>query len=173
MQNPFEHISLDSWFWSTVRPWSMPEFLSAHTLHDSHLWEFRTCPPSEGVLLILFDLVWNKTVPRDYDRLVLRLPSMRKAIWTAGVATWGQTTVAGATTALVSPHDRMKLLEDGLQRAVPNEPDAVLEHLMDENLARTTIDCMDWGKLVLLHCNTVFAVCADESGRTFDLARER
>src|SRR4051812_49056341 len=64
--------------------WDLPSFLAAYTLHDSSLAEVRL-EQSDGLLvLIQWDMHWNKRVASQYQNLVIGIPMIYSVKWSQG-----------------------------------------------------------------------------------------
>lgn len=144
--------------------WDLPSFVTAYSLHDSDLEEVRLDALGGLLLLIALDTVWNPQVPPAFDRLVVRLPVVYAAHWTQGA--WHQNTISGATSALVNAAERERMLADGTVdlRAYSGSRDDIGPPFADDTLTRTTLECMNWSRLRLLHGGTATLLCTDAAG---------
>jgi hypothetical protein len=151
--------------------WDLPSFLAAYTLHDSALAEVRL-EQSDGLLvLIQWDMHWNKRVASQYQNLVIGIPMVYSVQWSQGG--WNQNTLSGAASERVSAEERRQMLEDGSVelRAYQNARDEVPPPFEDEGLTRTTFESMNWSRLTVLHGGDVRFLCLDDEGRAGRIPR--
>jgi hypothetical protein len=81
-----------------------------YTLHDSGLAEVRL-GQSDGLLILIdWDIHWNKPVLPQYRNLVIGVPMIYSVQWSQGG--WNQNTLSGATSERVSAEERRRMLED-------------------------------------------------------------
>lgn len=151
--------------------WDLPSFLAAYTLHDSGLAEVRLDPPGGLLVLIDWDMVWNKRVPPQYRNLVIGIPTIYSVTWAQGG--WHQNTLSDATSERVSPAERSRMLEDGSVdlRPFQGARDDVPPPFEDEGLTRTTFESMNWSRLTVLHGSSVRLLCLNDAGHAGELPR--
>ena len=151
--------------------WDLPSFLAAYSLHDSALAEVRLDPWAGLLLLVQWDMVWNPQVPTDFDRLVIGIPAVYACSWSQGG--WHQTTIAGATSAVVAAAEREQMLADGSVdlRAFQGPRDEILPAFDDPTLTRTTLDGGNWSRLRVSHGGAVSFLCIDAAGRAGPLPK--
>lgn len=151
--------------------WDLPSFLAAYTLHDSALAEVRLEQSSGLLVLIDWDVVWNKRVPLQYQNLVIGIPTVYSVHWSQGG--WNQNTLSGATSERVSAEERRRMLEDGSVdlRAYQDAKDGLAPPFDDEGLTRTTFESMNWSRLTVLHGSDVRLLCLDSEGHAGPLPR--
>ena len=124
------------------------------------------------LVLIDWDMCWNKRVPPQFRNLVIGLPRVYSVQWSQGG--WNQSTLSGATSERVSAEERRRMLEDGSVelRAYQNAKDDLPPPFEDEGLTRTTFECMNWSRLTVLHGADVRFLCLDDEGRAGPLPRD-
>src|SRR5437588_10405582 len=84
--------------------WDLPSFLAAYTLHDSGLAEVRF-EQSDGLLVLIeWDMHWNKRVPPQFQNLVIGIPMIYAVQWSQGG--WNQNTLSDANSERVSADER-------------------------------------------------------------------
>jgi hypothetical protein len=154
-----------------VVTWDLPGFLAEYTLHDSGLAEVRYAPWDGMLVLIDWDLHWNRRVGRGCHNLVIAIRRVYSAKWREGG--WHQSTLSGATSSRVPEDERCRMLEDGSLelRAYQNARDEIPPPFEDAGLTRTTFEMMNWGLLSVLHGNEVRFACLDDGGNTGELPR--
>jgi len=151
--------------------WDLPSFFAAYTLHDSALVEVRL-EQSDGLLVLIdWDMHWNKLVLPEYGNLVIGIPMIYAVQWWQGG--WNQNTLSGATSERVSAEERRRMLEDGSVelRAYQNAKDELPPPFDDEGLTRTTFKSMNWSQLTVLHGGEVRLLCLDDEGRAGQIPR--
>jgi hypothetical protein len=152
-------------------PWEMPAFLSAYTLHDSALIEVRL-EQSDGLLVLIeWDMHWNKRVLPQFRNLVIGIPVAYSLEWKQG--SWNQNTLSGANSARISADERRQMLENGDIElgAYQGAKDEISPPLEDEGLTRTTFRSMNWSRLMVLHGKDIHLLCMDDEGRAGELPR--
>lgn len=145
--------------------WDMPPFLAAYTLHDSALAEVRL-EQSDGLLVLInWDMHWNKRLLPEYRNLVIGIPLVYSVQWTQGG--WNQDTLSGATSEPVSEEERRRMLENGSVDlgAYQGARDAIPPPFEDEGLTRTTFESMNWSRLTVLHGSNIKLLCLNDAGR--------
>lgn len=162
--------------YTTVEPieavaWDLPSFLAMYTLHDSGLGEVRF-EQSDGLLVLIdWDMHWNKRVLPQYQNLVIGIPMIYAVHWTQGG--WNQNTLSDATSERMSAEERGRMLEEGSVelRAYQNVKDELAPPFDDEGLTRTTFESMNWSRLTVLHGADVRLLCLDDEGRAGQIPR--
>jgi len=151
--------------------WDMPSFLAAYTLHDSHLTEVRFEQTQGMLVLIDWDLHWNKAVLPEYQNLLIGIPMLYSVHWNQG--SWHQSTLDGATSDLVPEVERRRMLDDGSVdlRAYQGVNDEIPPPFEDETLTRTTFELMNWRRLSVLHGQEVRILCLNDEGQAGHLPR--
>jgi hypothetical protein len=162
----------DSVRWKDFEPSTMAWFLEHFTLHDSGLELVATNPDGSTVVSIGFDLHWNPSVPEDHAALRIRFDLAYLVVHSTGG--WIQSTIQGANSAQLDGEQREALRvqgrfnRDGYQHSGTEfgftfPPD-------DQSLTRSEFDCVNWGKLEVMHAASVrFAVAKDGGGPFVDL----
>ena len=152
--------------------WDLPSFLAVYTLHDSGLAEVRLEQSNGLLVLIEWDMFWNKRVLPQYRNLVIGFPIVYSVQWSQGG--WNQNTLSGATSQPVSAEERRRMLEDGSVelRAYKGARDELTPPFEDERLTRTTFESMNWSRLTILHGGDVRLLCLDDEGRAGQLPRD-
>jgi hypothetical protein len=152
--------------------WNLPSFLARYTLHDSDLAEVRLEQGGGLLVLIEWDMFWNKRVLPEFRNLVIGIPTIYAVQWSQGG--WNQGTLSDATSERVSAEERARMLEDGSVdlRAYQGATDEFKPPFEDEGLTRTTFESMNWSRLTVLHGGTVHLLCLDDEGRAGQLPRD-
>jgi hypothetical protein len=156
--------------YSAVEPpeavaWDLPSFLAAYTLHDSGLAEVRL-EQSDGLLVLInWDMHWNKRVLPEYRNLVIGIPLVYSVQWAQGG--WNQDTLSGAVSERVSQEECGRMLENGSVdlSAYQGARDDIPPPFEDEGLTRTTFQSMNWSRLTVLHGGNVRLLCLNEEGQ--------
>ncbi len=145
--------------------WDLPSFFDAYTLHDSSLIEVRLAQSDSLLVMVDWDMHWNKRVQPQYHRLVIGIPMVYSLQWSQG--NFNLNTLIGATSECVSEEERRRMLEDGSidLRAYQGAKDELGPPFEDEGLTRTTFESINGSQLTVLHGREVRLLCLDDEGR--------
>jgi hypothetical protein len=152
--------------------WDMPSFLAGYTLHDSAFVEARLTERDGLLILIDWDMHWNRKVRPQYNRLVIGLPVVYSVSWSQGG--WRQSTLSDATSQRLTEHERNQMLERGDidLGAFQGSRDELPPPFDDESLTRTIIEWCNWTRLTILHGGEARLLCLDDAGAAGELPRD-
>jgi hypothetical protein len=134
--------------WEQATASTMADFLNTYTLHDSFLRQIRIKPNFESLLIIGFDLVWNKQISSGYDILAISFPQTYRVTYSMG-SPYGAT-IASASTAIITEQEREELWRH-ITAQYDSLPDEVLSRITDDELTKTIIEDIFFGKTEIIH----------------------